>query len=288
MILYILKFEEIKAIKIGIATTTQRIYNLKKIYENIEANLEESYIVSTNNKSDIKLLEKQLLGDYCDHKYMDELINGLDGHTEFLNINILEKLIEDIEYKSERFPEKNIQIKKGIQICNNLKTLNLNPKIKTNKKVNLYPEETKVDVHSSYLTILSKYKNEIVEINYDKYQCLYLKISNIDIDEWSMLRSMPLPAYLSKLSYSKVSKELELHFINESWPNYSDSLVFGYIQEIYDFLNIDSLCLDKQYGIKKEKIRLNDLSMYFDILLKHKSNIYLEHLITKKINLNYS
>lgn len=114
MFLYVLKIPRYKAIKIGIATSQNRIKQHINTYEEID--LKESYIIKAKLDSTIKQLEKQLLEDYCDFQIEDKELKNKDGYTELRNICVIDDLIEDIEHKSNRFKDKEIEIIKGVNI----------------------------------------------------------------------------------------------------------------------------------------------------------------------------
>lgn len=119
MFLYVLKIPRYKAIKIGIATSPNRIKQHINTYEEID--LKGSYIVKAKSDSTIKYLEKQLLEDYYEFKINNKELKNKDGYTELRDISILNNIIEDIEYKSKRFNDKKIQIEKGIKFKNKVK-----------------------------------------------------------------------------------------------------------------------------------------------------------------------
>ncbi|EQC1535498.1 hypothetical protein ACY1J9_001329 [Clostridium botulinum] len=114
MFLYVLKIPRYNAIKIGIATSQNRIKQHINTYEEID--LKESYIIKAKLNSTIKQLEKQLLEDYCDFQINDKELRNKDGYTELRNICIVNDLIEDIEYKSKRFKDKEIEVIKGVDV----------------------------------------------------------------------------------------------------------------------------------------------------------------------------
>lgn len=119
MFLYILNIPKFDAIKIGIASSYNRIRQHMNTYKGI--NLKESYIVKAKSDSTIKYLEKQLLEDYYEFKINNKELKNKDGYTELRDVSILNNIIEDIEYKSERFDDKKIQIEKGIKFKNKVK-----------------------------------------------------------------------------------------------------------------------------------------------------------------------
>lgn len=116
MFLYILKLDEVKAIKIGIATNNERIRSHLLTYKDKKVNLSESYIVKAKNQSDIKLLEQQLLLDYRDYAIESNDLIKRDGYTEIRCDSITNMILEDIQYKQSRHPGKEISINKGIKL----------------------------------------------------------------------------------------------------------------------------------------------------------------------------
>ncbi|EES90311.1 conserved hypothetical protein, partial [Clostridium phage D-1873] len=63
MFLYILNMDKEKMIKIGIATSIERIKQHLRTYNNL-IDLEESYIVRAKDDNTIRILERQFLNDY--------------------------------------------------------------------------------------------------------------------------------------------------------------------------------------------------------------------------------
>lgn len=122
MKLYILNIPNEKAIKIGVSKNYKsRIKDLKKVYD---IDLNSSYIINSNSKLLIETLEKQILSDYYEFSVKDSKFNGHDGHTELRNISILNDVLNDIKYKSNKFKNKNIEITKGIDLTQENKKQN--------------------------------------------------------------------------------------------------------------------------------------------------------------------
>jgi hypothetical protein len=115
MFLYILGFNNKNMIKIGRADSMNRIVSLSLVYKDYDVILEKSYIVTSSNKRDIKVLETQLLQDYIDFKIHDEKLKGRDGYTELRDDSILTSVLQDIDDKAKKFPNKNLELTKLLE-----------------------------------------------------------------------------------------------------------------------------------------------------------------------------
>lgn len=116
MFLYILKFSNINALKIGIAKTTNRIAEHSRTYKEFGLDLKNSYRIDAKNKNDIKILEKQLLQDYIDYKVDSNIFDKADGYTEIRRGEIIDLILNDIIHKKDKFINKKITITKGIKM----------------------------------------------------------------------------------------------------------------------------------------------------------------------------
>lgn len=169
MFLYVLKIPRYKAIKIGIATSQNRIKQHINTYE--EINLKESYIIKAKLDNTIKQLEKQLLEDYCDFKIEDKELKNKDGYTELRDIGILNNIIEDIQYKSKRFKDKEIEIIKGVKTK---KSLVKRDNDKLNEKADVIIKDYNLNSVTKFCNYITKYSEFIID-----YKYFYNQISNI-------------------------------------------------------------------------------------------------------------
>nr|KEH99698.1 hypothetical protein Z952_p0020 [Clostridium botulinum C/D str. BKT75002]KEI05176.1 hypothetical protein Z954_0020 [Clostridium botulinum C/D str. BKT2873] len=78
-------------IKIGIATGVERIKQHLRTYEEL-IDLDGSFIITAKDDNTIRILEKQLLEDYCEFEIISNKFKGLDGSTELRKIEILDNL----------------------------------------------------------------------------------------------------------------------------------------------------------------------------------------------------
>ncbi|MCD3297383.1 hypothetical protein G8T67_11270, partial [Clostridium botulinum C/D] len=140
MFLYILNMNKENMIKIGIATGVERIKQHLRTYEEL-IDLDGSFIITAKDDNTIRILEKQLLEDYCEFEIISNKFKGLDGSTELRKIEILDNLLDDIQYKSNKFPYKNIQIKKGIVISINKHKQLQKVKRRTSKLISIEKHE---------------------------------------------------------------------------------------------------------------------------------------------------
>lgn len=181
MYLYILKFDKIEAIKIGIANGSSRIETHMRNYHDVGVNLSESYKVVAKNPKDIRLLEKQILGDYRDSKIKLDCLDGRDGYTEIRKLNILDSILSDIEYKSTRFPQKGISIIKGINNINKKRTIK---KTKNWAEKKEYSNKKNIETLQMWLDIIGMYLDDIsdVHVQEDKIEIIFSNISHEEYD----------------------------------------------------------------------------------------------------------
>lgn len=113
MQLYILKFKEVEIIKIGISTSpVDRIFSLGA---SNKIDWDNSYLVTSSNKRNIRRLETQLHGDFEAFR-MDESNEYLNsGNTEIFKSECLANVLKEIEHKVEFHPHLQLAIKKGIE-----------------------------------------------------------------------------------------------------------------------------------------------------------------------------
>lgn len=124
MFLYLLNMEKANMFKVGIATNFSRIKQHLNTYKDL-IDLKKSYMINAKDNSTIILFEKQILEDYKEYKITEKLFKNKDGYTELLKINVLDSVLEDINYKKDKFPNKKIKIVKNIMQKNeNLKINN--------------------------------------------------------------------------------------------------------------------------------------------------------------------
>ncbi len=285
MYLYLLIFQQ-GLFKVGISKgdyniDKSRIRSVTSFFKEYNFIPNESYIITASNHSTLRTLEKQILCDYEDYRidHSEELKKN--GYTEFLKTNCLNDVIEDVTLKINRFPNKNIKIIKGIRIeCDESKSRESKyVRIKGNKVLRY---NDSINIHRNYFSFVMNNMGKIVEINYDKYIRLYIKIAEIEKNDYNNLnKNYRLPRYISKIVYNNKNKMLEIVFKNTEIYDESDLDILEQYNEIYDLLRVDFLRLDKQYGIKKELNRINKLEEYFETLLNTKGNLFLENIITK-------
>lgn len=154
MFLYILKLREIDLIKIGIASSDNRIVSHLRTYRDYGIDLTESYRITANDNSYIKMLEKQLLADYSEYSSSNKDLYQRDGYTELRDGSLIKNILEDIEHKKERFPAKEIEISKGIKI-----------KTRRRKKTRSNPNE---EERIKYMDFLKEYNRNLIDINVGK------------------------------------------------------------------------------------------------------------------------
>lgn len=114
MFLYILDIAKYNCIKIGIASSIARVESHIRTYEEID--LENSYIVNAKDDRTIRQLEKQLLNDYFEYKIINKDLEDKDGYSELRERHIIDDALEDINYKANKFNNKEIEIIKGIRL----------------------------------------------------------------------------------------------------------------------------------------------------------------------------
>ncbi|MCD3252386.1 hypothetical protein [Clostridium botulinum] len=160
MFLYILNMNKENMIKIGIATGVERIKQHLRTYEEL-IDLDGSFIITAKDDNTIRILEKQLLEDYCEFEIISNKFKGLDGSTELRKIEILDNLLDDIQYKSNKFPYKNIQIKKGIVISINKHKHLQKVKRRTSKLISIEKHENDKIIITEFINNLINDKNNI-------------------------------------------------------------------------------------------------------------------------------
>lgn len=199
MFLYILNMHKENMIKIGIATGVERIKQHLKTYNNL-IDLEESFIITSKDDSTIKILEKQLLEDYCEFKVVSNKFKGLDGSTELRDIKILDSVLKDIEYKAKKFKIKEIDIKKGISI-------NLHKKIAVKRKRRLsykFIDQGYSAVINNFINKLNNNKEKIRDFKMVRYEATMLTKFTItfteDVDWWRELEVMTTSYHHDSLS----------------------------------------------------------------------------------------
>lgn len=134
--LYILIKQDKTAFKVGITKRDDliRIKDLNRIYT---FNLAESYLVKGIDDSVTKHFERQLLSDYKVFQFNIE--GGLDGGTEFIAIDKLQDILQEVEFKS-RLTHLGLTIVKGIEF----KKLEDKPKSEKPKRMlTVQPREEK-------------------------------------------------------------------------------------------------------------------------------------------------
>ncbi|WP_039230498.1 hypothetical protein [Clostridium haemolyticum] len=167
MFLYILNMDKEKMIKIGIATSIERIKQHLRTYNNL-IDLEESYIVTAKDDNTIRMLERQFLNDYKEFAIDNIKFSNLDGATELRRIEILKDILEDIQYKSNKLKLKDIKIKKGIIIENKTQSRSNNKVNNNKKKINITNMDHLLNIGQieAFIRRLKKYKDNIVSIHY--------------------------------------------------------------------------------------------------------------------------
>lgn len=109
---YILKLKEKNFIKIGVSDF---VYSRIESHHNTYGvDFDNSYIVSSNNDKIQVLFELEFLAYF--EEYRNFSLKPLDGYTEILNSDCIERIIGEINLRRERFPDKNIVITKGINL----------------------------------------------------------------------------------------------------------------------------------------------------------------------------
>ena len=168
MFLYLLNMEKSDMFKVGIATDFSRIKQHMSTYKGL-INLKKSYIINAKEDSTIKLFEKQILEDYKDFKIDEEIFEGKDGHTELLDIKVLDDVLDDVKYKKNKFSSKEIQIIKNI-IIKNEKIKSHAPFIRENNDdaynlIKTVFEKVKIqNITFNIFETNSNYRNEIVKV----------------------------------------------------------------------------------------------------------------------------
>lgn len=154
MYLYIIKFKNMDLIKIGLSSSDMRITQLMRAYKDIAVDLDSSFKVTAKFEYDLKMLEKQLLNDYIEYKIEDEQFNKRIGYKELRKGIILNSVLDDINYKAKKFPNKEFKLHKGIKLESS----------KTWEEKNKEIRENNNKVKENYLTFLKVHKDNISEI----------------------------------------------------------------------------------------------------------------------------
>ena len=126
-ILYILILKSQKAFKVGITNNSDGSLNRVRQHHKLYGiDLKNSFTVNAYSASTIKYLERQILSDYAAHRYnitecdlkkaypFDSKFSP-DGYTEFINIEHLENVLDDIKHKG-RLSHLGVKINAGIHL----------------------------------------------------------------------------------------------------------------------------------------------------------------------------
>lgn len=184
MFLYLLKFQKREVMKIGIAKNIKRIEHLRNVYNDLILDIENSKMVIGNNDSDIKLLEKQLLQDYCDFLVLDDL-SGRDGYTELRNGEIFDLVIRDVNDKITKFPSKKLELLDLI-IPDKLPKTTIKKDPEASRKI--ATENLKNDrLDSREYSLISikffeKNKYNIIDVKFDNHGFIEFKFINQDLN----------------------------------------------------------------------------------------------------------
>jgi len=120
--LYLLSFRHDPLIKIGV-TDQVNLHRIRQHAASYPLDLENSYLISSANKSFINRLEKLLLTEYKDLPVGADLLEkyrGKDGHSEIRCGTALVPILRDLGFRQENNPALGIRIQKGITLPKHL------------------------------------------------------------------------------------------------------------------------------------------------------------------------
>lgn len=263
-ILYILPLSNEEGFKIGITENENlsRIGLLNSIYD---FNLKEGYIVKSK-RNIIKSLERQILNDYNYYKY--DVSEKLDGHSEFLNMDCFEFVLEDINFKN-RLDHISLEINKGIELEE--RQLKQSKEIDTSKYIQKFDFK---NIENFLLLIKQNtdkllYKKEIVEKDgisgikheiYCKEHKLTKEIFDLAFFEEGDEKLYPKKfAYSTKFikngecTYNGIVKLAPIHFDFRYEKTFNNKMEFDKIYALYNELNV---LLTKTYS--KESFQINN------------------------------
>jgi len=171
-LLYLLVLQNKEAFKVGITNQREldRIKNLNKIYN---FDLKNSYILESEDEKTTQLLERQIHSDYKPYHY--EILSKTDGHTEFIKIDQLENIIEDIRHKC-RLKHLGLNLKQGVVLKLKPVKIKNEERKKIKKQHNDYSDFKNIDkVLNIIIQNKDKFKyKEILHYN-DKNEATYLE-----------------------------------------------------------------------------------------------------------------
>lgn len=181
MFLYILKITKYNCIKIGIASSVNRIYSHLRTYEEID--LKKSYVVFAKEDRTIRQLEKQILNDYYEYKIFNEELKKKDGYSELRTDETIKDILQDIKYKANKLKNKEIKLVKGIDLNSFEK-----PKYKTiQNETRKYVDLTQNAIHNEnsfaeFIDLIDRNKDMIIEYSMkdDKINGIRLKLNDKD------------------------------------------------------------------------------------------------------------
>ena len=207
MKLYILKFKNKNLIKIGVSKNiSSRIISLGvDLFD-----LNKSYFVTAHNPKTIRALEHQLLNDY-DHYFVETSFSLDSGNTEIRKDGCLGSIIEDIEQKIIKFPDKKIRLKYGIKIDKLVKKRIIKPK----KMYTFYGiretlallDEIKEDVKfNAYVTEDNIIEKFVVSNLTDKNWAVLDKLPSVGVDFTKRRKGSCAQNYISKYTMEEETK----------------------------------------------------------------------------------
>ncbi len=152
--LYLLPVQDLPSFKFGF-TTKRDLYRVAGLHGDWNFNLPESYIVTAVDDSITKLLERDLKTYYKNFKY--DMPYG-DGYTEFLDIRVMQSVLDHINDLS-KLEHLGLTIQKGIDFKKLEKSINKKLRKERHSEKYLYNQYFRDYIYETIDLILeSKYK----------------------------------------------------------------------------------------------------------------------------------
>jgi hypothetical protein len=277
MILYLLPFKDKAFFKFGITKNNISYDRIKTLHYKYNFDLDNSFIVSSKKSRLIEIIEKEIKATY-DFK-IPACYQGIDGATEIRPLVVLEKVLEDINYKKSKQPSLEINITKGVEF----KMLGIDKKreaeLTNENKIcweNKSVEEILYSIKLQYQEKLTDFNNYFLLKN-DEFKYIIYRPSNRDLifrKTYKLLEGVKgLHNQFDEINSKQISiRHFDLIFDNAEKSMYSRSTQTKKLKiEVTHFFDFNLNILNKRLDIQKNKdiyLGLKKIASEFELSLK--------------------
>jgi hypothetical protein len=277
MILYLLPFKDKAFFKFGITKNNISYDRIKTLHHKYNFDLDNSFIVSCKKNRLIEILEKEIKATH-DFEIPTCYI-GIDGATEIRPLDILENILDNINYKKNKQPSLEINITKGVEF----KTLEADKKnivLSSNETKICWKNKSVEDIlyftKLQYLENLKNFNRYFISCN-NEFKYMIYRPCNGDIifrKSYKLIKetSDSNNQYDEINSKQPSTKDFDLIFENAQQGMYRRSTRNKKLKiEVTHFFHFNLYVLDKRLDIQKNKEIYNGIMKIifeFELALK--------------------